>query len=190
VKLDLGRAFAFSYGDKENGAVFAHMDVMFAFALYQRGLVKEGYAVLNGLFRMASGEHARTYPCLSEYYDAADRGLYNYLTGSASWYTYLLITQSFGIRHFLGDLLIQPRLLKEQFGKEGVVALSLAIDGKPCTVTYRNPKKKEYGAYAITAVTVNGETVPADNLKTVVIAKDDKRRLLSKKQNTIEITLG
>jgi hypothetical protein len=37
---------------------------------------------------------------------------------------------------------------------------------------------------------VNGETVPADNLKTVVIAKDDKRRLLSKKQNTIEITLG
>ena len=42
-KFDLGRMFGFAYGEKENGAVFSHMTVMYANALYQRGFVKEGY---------------------------------------------------------------------------------------------------------------------------------------------------
>lgn len=42
VKTDLGRMFGFSYGDKENGAVFSHMAVMYANAALQRGFAKEG----------------------------------------------------------------------------------------------------------------------------------------------------
>ena len=38
----MGRAFGFSYGDKENGAFFNHMIVMLAFSLYKEGFVKEG----------------------------------------------------------------------------------------------------------------------------------------------------
>ena len=33
--LDLGRAFAFAFGTKENGAFFSHMTVMYANALYK-----------------------------------------------------------------------------------------------------------------------------------------------------------
>ena len=34
-KFDLGRMFGFAYGEKENGAVFSHMAVMYANALYK-----------------------------------------------------------------------------------------------------------------------------------------------------------
>ena len=42
VQLNLGRCFGFAFGHKENGAMFSHMAVMYANALYQRGLVREG----------------------------------------------------------------------------------------------------------------------------------------------------
>ena len=51
VRMDLGRMFGFSYGDKENGAVFSHMETMFGNALYQRGFVREGYRALDALYR-------------------------------------------------------------------------------------------------------------------------------------------
>ncbi|HEX2954408.1 MAG TPA: cellobiose phosphorylase, partial [Bacillota bacterium] len=42
VKMNMGRCFGFAYGQKENGAVFSHMAIMYGNALYQRGFVKEG----------------------------------------------------------------------------------------------------------------------------------------------------
>ena len=53
IKTDLGRMFGFAYGHKENGAVFCHMAVMYAKALYSRGFVKEGYKVIDSLFQQA-----------------------------------------------------------------------------------------------------------------------------------------
>ncbi|MCI8537808.1 MAG: cellobiose phosphorylase, partial [Oscillospiraceae bacterium] len=46
LKMDMGRMFGFAYGEKENGAVFSHMTVMYANALYRRGFVREGYKAL------------------------------------------------------------------------------------------------------------------------------------------------
>lgn len=48
-RMNLGRMFGFAYGHKENGAVFCHMAVMYAYALYSRGFVNEGYRVLDTL---------------------------------------------------------------------------------------------------------------------------------------------
>ncbi len=48
-KFNMGRMFGFAYGEKENGAVFSHMSVMFANALYKRGFAKEGYKSLQAL---------------------------------------------------------------------------------------------------------------------------------------------
>ncbi len=42
VLPNLGRGFGFAYGHKENGAMFSHMAVMYANALYQLGRVKGG----------------------------------------------------------------------------------------------------------------------------------------------------
>ena len=49
LKMDMGRMFGFSYGEKENGAVFSHMSVMYGNAFYTRGFAKEGYKVLQAL---------------------------------------------------------------------------------------------------------------------------------------------
>jgi len=190
VKLDLGRAFAFSYGDKENGAIFAHMDVMFAFSLYRRGFVQEGWQLVKGLASLATGEDARTYPCISEYYNSDYRGLYNFLTGSASWYTYLLVTQIFGLKHSYGDLTLEPKLTREQFGGRGELSITASIDGRPCTVVYRNRQNKDYGHYGITDVTVNGITFPVKNRMVFTLDRMGKKALLVKNRNEIVVTLG
>ena len=46
LKFNLGRMFGFAYGEKENGAVFSHMTVMYANALYRRGFAREGWKAL------------------------------------------------------------------------------------------------------------------------------------------------
>jgi cellobiose phosphorylase len=84
---DLGRAFSFSYGDKENGAIFNHMAIMYAYALLKRGYRKEGKEVLQSIYRMSVNTPvSKIYPCLPEYFNAEGRGMYSYLTGSASWF--------------------------------------------------------------------------------------------------------
>jgi len=90
VYMDLGRAFGFAYGDKENGAFFNHMNVMLANALYKRGFVKEGREVFDSIYKMSTSDAARIYPMIPEYFNNEGRGLYLYLTGSASWYIYTL----------------------------------------------------------------------------------------------------
>jgi cellobiose phosphorylase len=84
---DLGRALSFVYGDKENGAFFNHMIALFAYALCSRGFVNEGREVLSSIYNMAiRTERSKIYPCVPEYFDSQGKGMYAYLTGSASWF--------------------------------------------------------------------------------------------------------
>ncbi len=53
VLLNLGRAFGYAFGHKENGAMFSHMAVMYANALYRRDFVQEGFQVLDGIYRQS-----------------------------------------------------------------------------------------------------------------------------------------
>ncbi|UCC95634.1 MAG: cellobiose phosphorylase [Candidatus Omnitrophota bacterium] len=111
LSLDLGRAFGFSYGDKENGAFFNHMVVMFAHALYAQGFVREGRQVLNSLYAMTTSPQAEIYPMIPEYFNNEGKGLYLYLTGSASWYIYTLLKKVLGIEFIFGNMAIEPKLL-------------------------------------------------------------------------------
>ena len=104
LKFDLGRMFGFAYGDKENGAVFSHMAVMYANALYRRGFVQEGWKALKTLADTALDfDTSRIYPGIPEYFRSDGRGMYHYLTGAASWYMMTMITQAFGVRGEAGD---------------------------------------------------------------------------------------
>ncbi len=113
--LELGRAFGFSYGDKENGAFFSHMNVMLANALYKRGFIKEGKEVMDSIYEMATVERAGISPVLPEYINSQGKGLYLYLTGSASWYIYTLFEEILGIKFELGEILLEPKLLASDF---------------------------------------------------------------------------
>ena len=142
-KFDLGRMFGFAYGEKENGAVFSHMAVMYSNALYQRGFVSEGHKVLQTLLDAAMNfENSKMYPGLPEYFDNDGRGLYAYLTGAASWYMLTMITEVFGVKGKLGDLVIAPSLLPEQFDEKGDAGLQLEFAGKKFHIILHNPKKQ------------------------------------------------
>ena len=149
-KFDLGRMFGFAYGEKENGAVFSHMTVMYANALYQRGFIREGHKVLQTLLEAAMNfENSKMYPGLPEYFDNEGRGLYAYLTGAASWYMLTMITEVFGVKGDLGDLVIAPSLLPEQFDEKGSAGLKLEFARKKFEIIIHNPEKKDLKAEQI-----------------------------------------
>lgn len=161
VLLNLGRCFGFGFGHKENGAMFSHMAVMYANALYRRDFVREGYHVLNGIYRHSQDfAVSRMYPGLPEYVTPRGRGVYPYLTGSASWYLLTLITEVFGVQGDLGDLRLTPRLVQEQFGAEGQASVHTLFADRALDIVYQNPEALDYGEYAITAVTLDGAPLP------------------------------
>lgn len=158
LKLNLGRAFGFAYGHKENGAVFNHMAIMYAYALYKRGFVREGRFVLDTLYRHCCDfAKSRIYPGIPEYFNAQGRGMYHYLTGSASWFLLTLVTETFGIKGDLGDLIIEPKLTKDDFGSGGRLAITTYFAGRKLTVAYENPEHLDYGAYRIGTIEFNGQ---------------------------------
>ena len=76
LKLDMGRMFGFAYGEKENGAVFSHMTVMYANALYSRGFIREGWKALKTLADAAlCFENSLIYPGIPEYFRSDGRGM-------------------------------------------------------------------------------------------------------------------
>ena len=152
LKFNLGRMFGFAYGEKENGAVFSHMTVMYANALYRRGFAKEGWKALKTLADTALHfETSRIYPGIPEYFSSDGRGMYHYLTGAASWFMLTMITEVFGVRGEAGDLVLDPKLTAEQFDQTGTAELRLVFAGRPLTVRYRNAGHKDYGAYTLAA---------------------------------------
>ena len=131
VKLDLGRCFGFAFGHKENGAVFSHMAVMYANALYQRGFKEEGHKILNAIYKHCIDfEKSRIYPGIPEYINERGRGMYNYLTGSASWLLLTMVEEVFGVKGDLGDLIIMPKLHKEHLDNEGKCSITTLFADK------------------------------------------------------------
>lgn len=156
-KYDMGRMFGFAYGEKENGAVFSHMAVMYAYALYQRGFAKEGHRVLHSLSDAAMQfGTSKIYPGIPEYFNADGRGMYHYLTGAASWYMLTMVTEVFGVRGELGDMAICPKLQDGQFDAYGCASVSLTFADKKFQVIYKNPDKLPYGDYEIEKAVCDG----------------------------------
>ena len=191
VKTDLGRMFGFSYGDKENGAVFSHMAVMYANALYKRGFSKEGFKSLDALYRQASDfETSRIYPGIPEYFNGRGRGMYHYLTGAASWYMLTVITQMFGVRGELGSLVLEPKLLKQQFDENNEAAISLWFAGKKWEITYCNPNAKDAGAYTVTSVSLDKKELHLEEKQQkAVIGTELLKELASDTIHTVRVIL-
>ncbi len=160
VKTTMGRLFGFAYEHKENGAMFSHMAVMYANALYKRGFVKAGYKVIDSIYRQSINlKQSKMYPGIPEYFNARGRGMYPYLTGSASWLILTMVTEVFGIKGDGGLPVFEPKLLLEQFGKETELLIKTVIGDKRITVAYQNPLRLNYGEYGIGQVLLDG--VPA-----------------------------
>lgn len=192
IRPDLGRAFSFAYGEKENGAFFSHMCVMFANALYQRGFVNEGREVLDSIYRMCvRTENSRIYPGIPEYFNSEGRGLYHYLTGSASWYVLTMLTQVFGVRGQHGDLCLAPKLTKDDFTKAYEAGVETQFAGRRIRVIYKNPKMIAFEHCYVTRVVVNGKELKGLELNKqyVVIPRELYLKTARKRLNVITVTL-
>lgn len=191
LKLDLGRCFGFAFGHKENGAVFSHMAVMYSFALYRQGFVSEGYEVLKSLYDISTDfDRARIYPGIPEYINERGRGMYHYLTGSASWLMLLLLTEVYGVRGASGNLLIQPKLKKEQFDKRGTAEARTVFAGRAIKLVYNNSRQLDFGQYKITNITAGGKKIScrmADGV--AIIGRPDILEFDPQVESTIEVEL-
>ena len=173
LKFDMGRMFGFAYGEKENGAVFSHMTVMYANALYKRGYVEEGYKALKTLADTALDfGTSKIYPGIPEYFNNEGRGMYHYLTGAASWYMMTMITEVFGVRGDVGDLVIQPKLLKKQFDNKNAASIRCRFAEKEFEVIIKNEEELEYGEYEIGTAYCDGEILQTACSAQVLIRRE------------------
>ena len=203
-KYDMGRMFGFAYGEKENGAVFSHMTVMYGYALYKRGFVKEGYKAIHTLYNASMNfEKSLLFPGVPEYFNSDGRGMYSYLTGAASWYAMTMLTESFGVKGDAGNLKLEPKLLKEQFDEDGEATVSLKFADRVLKVIYENPLRRDYGEYKVSEcklfTNVDGALVALDNKeldcdlnasKYVIIPRNVITELSQDKCNEIIVTLN
>ncbi len=192
VQLNLGRCFGFAYGHKENGAMFSHMAVMVANALYKRGFVREGWDALAGIYRhCADFEKSRIYPGIPEYINARGRGMYHYLTGSASWLLLTLLTEVFGVKGVLGDLMLEPKLLAEQFDAQGRASVMTVFAGRRLEIVYVNLERLDYGAYRVQAVRLDGNEVAFERRGAgALLARDVIAALDGGMAHRIEVVMG
>jgi cellobiose phosphorylase len=192
-RWNLGRGFAVVYGEKETGGSFNHMIVMFLNGLYQRGFAKEGFEVFSSIYRLANDvERAKIYPGIPEYISCEGQGKYHYLTGSASWLLMTVLTQMFGIRGEYGDLVLNPKLVKEQFDQDGNAIARAWFLGCRIVVAYRNQKHLDYGRYKIGKVSVNSEPIAVECAEgsELRIGKEQLRQmLLADRDNLFTISL-
>ena len=180
--LDLGRAFGFSYGDKENGAFFSHMVVMLGNALYQRGFIKEGFEVINSLYKMATARYGKIYPMIPEYFNNQGQGLYLYLTGSSSWYIYTLLEEILGIKFVLGDIHLEPKLTAGNFFNR-TISVKFSLDGKAVAVSYIK-KISSRKVYKILEVYVEDKKIVPKEERYIIT-----KEALNKKKNAIKVYL-
>lgn len=172
VKDDMGRAFGFAYGHKENGAVFSHMAVMYANALFKRGFVQEGYKALDALYRQAADfEHSRIYPGLPEYFSDRGRGMYPYLTGAASWLMMTMVTEVCGVKGVYGDLCLAPKLVRELLDENRRLGLRIKFAGVSLHICFQAEQEQEVYTEAkgvtLDGLPVEGKVIPRDVLRAV-----------------------
>ena len=190
LKFDLGRMFGFAYGEKENGAVFSHMAVMYANALYRSGFVQEGWKALKTLADTALDfDTSRIYPGIPEYFRADGRGMYHYLTGAASWYMMTMITQAFGVRGEAGDLALEPKLTASQFDAAGLAAVCVTFAGRRLEVCYRNPDGLDWGSYQIGQVLCDGAEWTSGGERCLLVPRTTVEALAAGPVHRITVTL-
>lgn len=191
VKLDLGRCFGFAFGHKENGAIFSHMAVMYAFALYKQGAVPEGFEVLSSIYDMSANfGKSGIYPGIPEYFNEKGRGMYHYLTGSASWLLLMMLTEVYGIHGKTGNLVIDPKLRSQQFDISGKAAVKTVFAGRMLEILFVNKSRLDCGSYSVKYITIDGRPLRLNTSENAVLLERGSIESLDREVlHRMEVTL-
>ena len=117
--------------------------------------------------------------------------MYPYLTGSASWYLLTMLTQVFGIKGRLGDLVLEPKLVREQFGADGKAAVLTLFADRKLNVTYHNHAHLPYGEYAVQEIQLDGQPVSFElDGNVAILSRDAIVALAEERTVNLDVTLG
>ncbi len=165
ILTNMGRAFGFAYNHKENGAIFSHMVMMYAYGLYNYDLVELGREAVFELLYQAQKESSHMLAGIPEYFTEKGHGKYSFLTGSASWLLLLLRNQMFGLSFDIGKLTLKPKLTKKDF-IDHKASITTNVFNHTIKITYHNPKDLEYGSYKIGRILVDQKqaSMPLENI--------------------------
>ena len=130
------------------------------------------------------------YPCLPEYFDIEGKGMYAYLTGSASWFVLTLLTEVFGVKAKNGDLLIEPKFSSAQFKNASVLRIRRNFCARPLEVSFFNPKRLGYPRYRILKAELNSRVLSVPKASRMLIKRSIIRNLSPRKINKLHIHLG
>jgi len=171
--------FGFAYGHKENGAMFSHMAIMYSNALYKQGYSQEGFRVIQLLFEhMKSFETSKIYPGIPEYVDAKGRGMYHYLTGSASWLILTMLNEVFGIQGHFGDLILAPAVPTYLLKADNSVGLTTYFADRLLNITYKYDTATIEGVpLSVKRLIIQGKTYEKEDLSSFVLEMDSTSKI-------------
>jgi cellobiose phosphorylase len=131
------------------------------------------------------------YPGIPEYINEQGRGMYTYITGSASWLLLTMVTEVFGVKGKLGDLLLEPKLVAEQFDPKGRASIMTIFAERELEVVYTSTGSSVYGDYRIQSVALDGSEVTLQRISDgVVIPRAQLNALLAGKVHLLEVELA
>lgn len=148
IKMNMGRAYGFAYGHKENGSVFSHMTLMYLSGLYNYGLVSEANEGLYALINRSIDGSSMTPLGIPEYFNDLGIGKYFYLTGSATWLLKVIKEDLFGIKMKDGKCYLEPKLMATDF-KNGKAIFESKLFNNEITFVFENPNNLNFGEYKI-----------------------------------------
>jgi len=99
-----------------------------------------------------------------------------------------LVTQAFGARGLLGDLVLDPKLVGGQFDQEGKARLVLYFAGRDLNINYHNHDRLDYGDYRIHSVCLGGRQIDLAG-SPVIIPRCLITSLSPDKSHSIEVEL-
>jgi hypothetical protein len=102
-----------------------------------------------------------------------------------------MLTQVFGIKGSLGDLMLEPKLVRQQFNADGRASAVTLFAGRRLRVVYQNPRGLDYGQYRIEELRVDGRPTELRRLrKAVVLPRELIAGLADGAVHRLEVTLA
>ena len=96
-----------------------------------------------------------------------------------------VITQTFGVRGEGGDLVIEPKLVREQFDENGTASLTLPFGGRELQITFINRNGKDFGQYLVEKACLGAQALTVVDGRAVL----EREKLLELPEQGSEIVI-
>jgi cellobiose phosphorylase len=102
-----------------------------------------------------------------------------------------MLTEVLGIKGRLGDLILEPKLVPEQFDADGRASVLTLFAGRKLRIAYHNPDRLPWGMYTIAWIRLNGERVSYESQdRAAILPRNAIMALAAEGVHTLEVFLA